>query len=646
MSGDPASVGAPRPRRRRCLLLLLTLLVVWLVCEVGGAIAWSLGTGSVFTFTRAAAARQAVRDGSGVVATTEVPAVAAAQGAVTAAVAPHPFLGFVLDPDKPVGVPVSRWGFVDSSLPLRRRSPDRFVVAIVGGSVALQLAHYAEPELKAALQRSPALAGRSIEIVRLALGGYKQPQQVLAIEWLSTLGAEFDCVVNLDGYNEIALVDENLPQGVPAWYPRSWGRMQDSRPAPDQLLRLGELAVLRRERQERATEAETLWWSPLRQFLWWWSDGRVVTRLGTLRAEIERAAVAPTFAVTGPGTGGQTEVAAREEMVAVWARASRQLHAACKANGMLYCHFLQPNQYVPGQKPIGPDEAKVAIAADDARGKAIAEWYPRLRAEGAVLAAAGVPFTDLTGIFQDHPEPLYVDTCCHLGRDGNRLLAEHVAAGVRAQLDLGGLVVRALAVEPSDVNVTSPFARVRVQVVATDDRGVRHDLGGAGFGVRYAVTPPDLATVAADGTLSPRRRGTGSLRVEFRGVVHAVPVAIGWPDAVVGTDGKAVGGVVPRVEVVRSSASVGPGAALEVRCDDLPAAPFRVVAVGTGPLPDSPVGAELVGVAVFPIVEAGASATIRVPVAADEAGPWFVRVYCLDHGATAVLAASPTFVRS
>ena len=49
------------------------------------------------------------------------------------------------------------------------------------------------------------LSGRKIDIVRLALPGQKQPQQLMTLAWVQSLGAEFDIVVNLDGYNEAVL---------------------------------------------------------------------------------------------------------------------------------------------------------------------------------------------------------------------------------------------------------------------------------------------------------------------------------------------------------------------------------------------------------------------------------------------------------
>ncbi len=639
MNGAPPAVAAAsRRRRRRRIFACLGLLGVWLLCELFGVIAWTFGTGSMFTFERAAAARAAAREGSGASALATKEA-AAAQNAISAVSAAHPYLGFVYDATRDIGVPLSPWGFVDDAPPLRRRAPDRFVLGVVGGSVSLQLAVYAEAELVAALQRSPSLAGKTIDVVRLGLGGYKQPQQLLAIELLLALGGEFDCIVNLDGYNEIALVDENLPHGVPAWYPRSWARLQDGKPAPDQLQRLGHLAVLREQRGELAATAETMAWSPLWQFVWWWRDQKRVERIGALRVAIERAAVAPAFAVTGPGIGGQTPDAARQEMVALWARASRQLHAVCKAHGIHYCHFLQPNQYVAGQKPIGAEEAKVALV-DDARGQAVAAFYPRLQAEGEALARSGVPFTDLTGIFRDHAEPLYNDACCHLNLAGNRILAEHVAAGVRRQLELAGLVVRKLVAEPARLDLTSPLGRQRLRIVATDDRGQTHDLGGVGFGVRYGSDPAGLVAVNPDGGVAALRRGSGTIQVEYGGVSMAVPFTTAWPDHFEGGDGRAMAdGAMPRLQV-------GPRAdgAFAVQCSGMPETPYRVLVLGRRPLPESPVGAELGDLTTVPVAGPGQAAHLSVPAPTAGDAPWFLRLYCLDATATKVLAASPTVV--
>lgn len=62
-------------------------------------------------------------------------------------------------------------------------------------------------------------------------------------------------------------------------------------------------------------------------------------------------------------------------------------------------------------------------------------------AGGRELAAGGVLFLDQTMAFADHPEPLYVDACCHFNRSGHQILARAIAQALvekrRTQSDAG-----------------------------------------------------------------------------------------------------------------------------------------------------------------------------------------------------------------
>ena len=63
-------------------------------------------------------------------------------------------------------------------------------------------------------------------------------------------------------------------------------------------------------------------------------------------------------------TGPPTEFAGRAELyqhlAMIWANGSSLLDGLCRGKGIRYYHFLQPNQYVPGSKPMGDDEKRVA----------------------------------------------------------------------------------------------------------------------------------------------------------------------------------------------------------------------------------------------------------------------------------------------
>ncbi|MGV2341075.1 MAG UNVERIFIED_CONTAM: hypothetical protein LVR18_46165 [Planctomycetaceae bacterium] len=56
--------------------------------------------------------------------------------------------------------------------------------------------------------------------MRLALPGYKQPQQLMALNYVLSLGGEFDAVLNIDGFNDGALsILENAQPKASIAYP-------------------------------------------------------------------------------------------------------------------------------------------------------------------------------------------------------------------------------------------------------------------------------------------------------------------------------------------------------------------------------------------------------------------------------------------
>ena len=628
---------------------LIALVIIGLVVELAAAVAWWGMTGEPFTWGRAAAARASAQVGADPLSAGPPADLAkdrAAQWVAKHRIIVHPFLGFVNDPSEEAAlrVPVSSFGFFDARPPLRTRSEDKFIVGVVGGSVAAHFCLYAAEPFAAALHRSAVLKRRTIEIVNLAVGGYKQPQQLMAVQLMLVLGGQFDCIVNLDGFNEVALVNENVPLGVPGWFPRSWARLLDAVPTAEQQLRIGHIAVLAEERAQRVESAGRWSWSPTLQFLWLWRDRRLASSLATLRADAERAAVAPSAAVLGPGTGGLSVAQARAQMVSIWGRASRQLQALCEANGLRYYHFLQPNQYVPDSKPIGAEEEAVAISFDEPWRPAVLDGYPLLRERGRELASEGIAFSDLTRVFIDHPEPLYTDTCCHFGQRGHAIVAEHIAAAIRRDIEFGDGGWKSLQIGPESLRFDSPLARTRLEVIGIDGNGVSHDISGAGFGVRLSADPASMVAIHADGSVRAARRGSAVVRVECNELGKEIALTASWPDIFEGADGRAAGdGTVPIILVDPDEVAAGESH-LTLQCRDMPKSSFRLVAAAPQPLPEIPIGVELFGLQLVPIEVAGPRATVRVPIAAPPGQPMFVRFYALTANAGEVMAASNTIV--
>lgn len=370
---------------------------------------------------------------------------------LTRGISVHPFLGYVQTPRQvdPAWMerhhlPINEFGFIDDKPSVQRRSPQRRIIAITGGSVAFYFGSEGTTHLRERLAASPAFAGRELVFVRLALGGFKQPQQLATLAYLLALGGEFDYVINLDGFNEIALYPiEGRPIGAHPAYPRSWPRLVAANAAPDRLRALGVQSFWRERRQRWATllSGPKLDRSAISAMIWAAGDRWLHAQVEAASTALSSPAIGERLGFSALGKAADSgdfasDRAMYAELAVLWERSSQQLANLCRANGIEYFHFLQPNQYLPGSKPLGAQERSVAIDPGSPYAAAIGGGYPHLRAAGSRLAAAGVRFTDLTQLFSGVEEPLYEDNCCHLNPEGNRRLADAIADRIAAALPL------------------------------------------------------------------------------------------------------------------------------------------------------------------------------------------------------------------
>lgn len=351
----------------------------------------------------------------------------------------HPYQGYVHYPVQDLrhrdAVHMTEWGYEDTAPPLRKRGDNQVVVAILGGSVAAQFASGAKDRLAAALTEDPRFRGRQFDFVHLAIGGYKQPQQLMQITYLLTLGGEFDLVLNLDGFNEVALsIAENYENGIFPSYPREW----DSRVRTHQswlaLRTIGRTVILEDQRRLLAARFSAFPWkySFAATSLWDAWDQHlqqgVLEALHGYRALLSQDRSAAT---SGPFHPFATESELYRHCIDVWQRSSLQLHELCAAHGITYYHFLQPNQYVADSKPFSQQEKLLAINPQQPYRIAAETGYPLLIEAGRQLRARGVRFHDLTQVFMQHPETVYKDDCCHLNPAGNAILADAMATFIR-----------------------------------------------------------------------------------------------------------------------------------------------------------------------------------------------------------------------
>lgn len=337
----------------------------------------------------------------------------------------HPYLGYVVDRDQVGDVNRFGWYGLDPTTP---KPTGTLRVFVTGGSVAADLLR-GEQVTTALAAASP---GQRFELAGAAVGGYKQPQHLLALTYVLSLGVRPDIVVNLDGFNEVALpVTENWPYGVTPYFPRSWN-LRSHTGYDDQtfeaMTRARTIAASRKRLREAAglTLARR---SALVRYILWSREQSLAADAFVSEKDLNSAFKrTQTFQSGGPAPTAATAQDVIHDSAAMWRQSSEQMNRLCESNGILYLHFLQPNQYVAGSKWMSPAERAIAIArAGGPYQQAVETGYERLREEGRTLARSGVRFFDMTLLFAAERAAVYRDDCCHFNDRGLRMLAEEIA---------------------------------------------------------------------------------------------------------------------------------------------------------------------------------------------------------------------------
>lgn len=413
---------------------LFVILGVVIICvEIGCTILFFLSRGGIYS-------RQALQKRLDTVLVLDtIPATEIVANDVRDFVSgyvPHPYVGFVEDPKGKIEINTYGWL---GPLPVTKRSDDTVVIAIFGGSVAELFYRYHLESFLSLLRKSPVFYGKYIKVINTALGGYKQPQQLLALEYLLAQGAEYDIVVNIDGFNEVTLPGtDNYSQKVAPIFPRSWNwyaqTLQNSQT-------VYQVALLYFYHDIRKCVASIFSFYPFRQFmitllLWNGIDGRInyfaQREVSALRS-IASSEKNTSFRFTGPSNESMTPETLTDYAVSIWRNSSLQMNKISMSNGMLYIHVLQPDLYYAGSKILTPTEKKrapVVDTPDNGSYQQLAQQgYPKLVQIGRDDLRYQERFVDLTQLFVHERENIYLDNS-HYNEKGNTLFAEAIAKEV------------------------------------------------------------------------------------------------------------------------------------------------------------------------------------------------------------------------
>ncbi|MBU1086097.1 MAG: hypothetical protein KKD05_01105 [Candidatus Omnitrophica bacterium] len=351
----------------------------------------------------------------------------------------HPYLGFVYNPDN---LDITRFGFLDTKNPIQKKTDGKIIIGIFGGSSAEILGQFGAETLKNDLLKDPEFEHKEIIVLNLAIGGYKQPQQVMVLNYLLALGGEFDFVINLDGFNELVLpVLRNLPNQVNPFFPRRWDlKVVDSAILYPQIVILADILKLEQKklRQANLVHCGILRFSSTARLLSYCLDRSLNLRITVKRTQLfdlQNKQIQDTRSVVGHGPefNYDNQQDLYEQLTALWARSSKQMDDLCAANKIEYFHFIQPCQYVPDSKIMDAEELKAAFDPDARHRQTVINGYPVLRQQAEGLKQQGIAVYDLSMVFENYSQPLYIDTFCHFGQEGSQIIAQAIAKTIIAK---------------------------------------------------------------------------------------------------------------------------------------------------------------------------------------------------------------------
>lgn len=330
---------------------------------------------------------------------------------------------------------LNHFGFFGEEESVQPADKSKLIVAVGGGSLAAFAGAWGKSAFKEELKKIPAFKDKQIVVINLGQPGYKQPQLLLVVNDLLAQGGHIDLLINLDGFNEIALpmAHRSLNQGQSIFFPQCWRMTAETQWTKEQLFAVARWNsyIDSRQKAARFFSRFPLSWSVTANLYWKIQDAykykqqiiceRQLTErknVGEITSTGQVRATSDNHSFLGPWKNYSNYRELYLDITRHWIRCSILLNNTIEGQGGVYFHFLQPNQYFAGSKPMLAEEKFAAFNPDSPYRQEVERGYPYLRAAGEYLSNLGFPFSDLTYLFKEVETPLYMDNCCHLNREG------------------------------------------------------------------------------------------------------------------------------------------------------------------------------------------------------------------------------------
>lgn len=367
----------------------------------------------------------------------------------------HPFFGYTMKPGIPYRLEFSQtlhkannYGFIsDYDYPFKKETGNQFIVGVFGGSVAENYAVFESENniLAKKLKQIPLLRNKEIIILSFALGGYKQPQQLLLLNYFLSTGQHFDTVINIDGFNEISLSNLNNQEGLEISMPSTQHvipliDLANSRHTAEDL---NIMLKIKRHKAQLKKALQYMETGPLAScFILKWlyakhlakSYKQELMEFDKMRAEKSPERQRDDLIQVDRTGAVLRDAIAFERIASLWSNSSRQMHDVLKANKISYFHFIQPNQFYPTKRVFSEHEKKSRLIEENGYSEGARKGYPFLVSKINELKKSGINIYNVACIFDNIKDTVYIDNCCHYNQTGSEIFSGYIANSIAQSL--------------------------------------------------------------------------------------------------------------------------------------------------------------------------------------------------------------------
>lgn len=333
------------------------------------------------------------------------------------------------------------FGFHSRENDYRAGKKSDFIIGIFGGSVAQGVAFNSEM-IKRELSQWLSLPTKSILVYNFAAGGYKQPQQLIALMKAIILGIHLDVIVNIDGFNEVALGGTDAEAGYHPVFPTRMHFLPLFEFANGIALSssIEKAADIIREKKdaEKLKKMVQNSWLNKSEFAKAFMGALVLKHLKksaaiekSLQEKVATGSLADNLISSLPDECLDATKPCWSLIADIWARSSLSMNALALHIDALYLNILQPNQYIKGSKILSNEELEHAYFPEDQWSRYAVTGYPYLQDRSNLLKAKKVAFYDLTDIFSKTSNTIYIDRCCHFNQKGYQILIKTILRHIK-----------------------------------------------------------------------------------------------------------------------------------------------------------------------------------------------------------------------